>query len=155
MAKTPSPRRVEREMSKLDQLRAQLGEDFDVSVIESETDALEIVDDYVASIIADEALVAAGKERLKRIEARANKNRERVVRIVEDKMPPGMDLERPLYGASLGYTQKVIITDENKLDAEFFNMSPDKRKILAALNKGPVSGAELSNLTPHLILRTK
>ena len=149
-----SPHRVLREMSRVDQLREELGEKFDMNSVESETDALEVLDAFVEAIIADEALANKAKERAKRLEARADKHRATVLAILQEKLQVS-SIERPLFTASISHRTGVEITDEGSVPLEFQRIAPDKVAIAAALRKGEdVPGAVLGNAAPILTLRT-
>ena len=153
--KAPSPRRVEREMSRLDQLRAELGDKFDLDSVESETNALEIIDDYAELILGTEAVAALAAERSRRLRARAANWRATVVQIIEQKLPPETGkLERPLATISVSYRQKLVL-EEDQLPAEYFTLIPDKKAIEQALRQhsDAVPGASWGNLEPHLIVR--
>ena len=156
MAKVPSPRRVEREMSKLDRLHAELGDQFDLNSVESETQALELIDDYAEAILGAEAVAALAAERARRLKARAATWRAIVVRIIEHKLPPETaSLQRPLATVGLGYSQKVELIDEALIPEQYFNLVVDKRAIEKALHENPdaVPGTILGNLAPYLIIR--
>ena len=91
-----SPRRLERAMSAVAQLKAQLAgydDDAILDAIDSETNALELIDRIAERVIADQAMVEAGKARLRRIEARVERHRAILQAMMEE---IGPKLERPL-----------------------------------------------------------
>ncbi|HXJ25767.1 MAG TPA: hypothetical protein VNH17_08710, partial [Streptosporangiaceae bacterium] len=107
-----SPYKLERAMSAVAQLKAQLAgyeDDVVLASIESETQALELIDRLVEHVVADEALVDAGKARLKRIEARADRHRE-ILRAMMAEIAE--KVERPLATLSLGTGPRTaVVTD--------------------------------------------
>ena len=112
------------------------------------------LDDVAELAIADAKLVEIGKERLKRIEARASKSRDVMKRMLE-----GVDLatnaDRPLYTATIATRRELGPIDEALLPDEWWRRAPDKVAIKKALNAGQkVAGAVLDNGETHLVLRT-
>jgi len=154
-ADRPSGYKIMRAMSRVDQLRAMLGEDPDpqllIDTIEGQSDALDVLDALTEALMADELLAGAASERAQRLRERAGKIRATVLAILQEKL--GVErVERPLYTASVGHTQKALVTDEEALSPAYFRSSVDMRKVLADLKKGPVAGASLANTEPHLII---
>lgn len=151
-----SPRRLEAAMSAVGRLKAELaGYDDDVVLasIESETGALELIDRILEHVVADEALVDAGKARLKRIEARADRNRA-ILKAMMDEI--GDKVERPLATLSVSDGPKMAhIIDAKAIPDVYWRRAVDKHELLRALKAGPVEGAELSNGTPVLRLLTR
>ena len=142
-------------MSAVMRLRADLGDAYDdammLNVIGSETDALELLDQLTYRVIADEAVVDAGKARLKRIEARADRNRALLMSMMTE---IGEKIERPLATLSIGNgSPTAIVTDAKAIPEVYWRRSVDKVELLRGLRAGPVDGAELSNGAPHLVLR--
>jgi len=148
-----------RAMVEVTKIRELLGDDdaqLVLDTIEGQTFAIELLDRIVEHVMADEALVRVGTERLKRLETRAEKWRNVATHIIQKLPAPySQKLERPLYTASVRYHQGVTITDESLLPHDFFNKpTPDRRHIASFLNKGnELPGAELSNARPILTLR--
>jgi len=149
-----SPYKLERAMSAVAQLKAQLAgyeDDVVLASIESETQALELIDRLVEHVVADEALVDAGKARLKRIEARADRHREILKAMMAE---IAEKVERPLATLSLGTGPRTaIVTDAQAVPDVYWRRVIDKQELLKALKNGPVEGAELSNGAPVLTLR--
>lgn len=156
MSGTISPRKLEAAMSAVGKLKAELAEyqgDDILASIESETDALELMDRVLDHVIADEALVAKGKERLKRIEARADRHRD-ILRAMLEQI--GERVERPLATVSLGTGPRIaIVTDQAAIPDVFWRRSVDKAELLKALKAGPVVGATLSNGSAVLRITTQ
>jgi hypothetical protein len=160
MNDAPSAFRVERAMSAAMQVRDLLGDDPDerllADALEGSTDVMELVDRLIERSSADAALVRAGKERLARIEARNERTRGLIARMLD-----ALDLrrlERPLATLTLADARRgVVITDEDELPPAYLRTAPDKAAILSALNAGEVvPGAALSNgAGPVLTMRTK
>lgn len=153
-----SPRRLLNEMSKVDQLRAELavGNTPDpkllIDTIEGQTQAFEYLDAYVESVIADEALAAAAKAKAKRLEARADVHRATVLAIMEKVGIRRAD--RPVYTASVAHRAKLQVIDEARIPFAYQRISLDKLALAAALRKGEkIEGAVLSNPAPILSIR--
>ena len=149
-----NPSALERAMSAVGRLKADLAgyeDDVILASIESETNALELMDRIIETVAADEALVENGKARLKRIEARADRHRAILKAMMEE---IGDKLERPLATLSVSYRTKPIVTDASALPAGLLRTAPDMHAIAKALKDGPVAGAELSNPAPVLTIRT-
>jgi len=149
-----NPRKLERAMSAVAQLKAQLAgyeDDVVLASIESETQALELIDRLVEHVVADEALVESGKARLKRIEARADRHRE-ILRAMMAEIAE--KVERPLATLSLGTGPRTaVVTDAQAVPDVYWRRAIDRQELLKALKNGPVEGAELSNGAPVLTLR--
>lgn len=149
-----SPRRLERAMSAVAQLKAQLAgydDDAILDAIDSETNALELIDRIAERVIADQAMVEAGKARLRRIEARVERRRTILQAMMEE---IGPKLERPLATLSLGTGPgSAVITDAKAVPEVYWRRSIDKVELLRALKKGAVDGAELSNGATVLTIR--
>ena len=119
--------------------------------IESETNALEMMDLVIEAVVADEQLVERGMARLKRIEARANRHRLILHAMMEQ---IAEKVERPLATLSISYRTKPIVTDASRLPPELMRTAPDMALIAKALKIGAVPGAEVSNPAPTLTLHT-
>ena len=122
-----------------------------LDMIEGETDALELMDKLIEHVVADEALVDAGKARLKRIEARADRHRA-ILRAMMEEI--GDKLERPLATLSVSTGPRTaVVVDAKAIPEVYWRRTVDKQELLRALKNGPVEGAELSNGAPVLTLR--
>jgi hypothetical protein len=151
---TISPYKLTAAMSAVAQLRAELaGQDDDMILasIESETNALELMDQIIDAVVADEALVEQGKARLKRIEARAD-SRRLILRAMLEAI--GEKVERPFATLSISYRTKPIVTDPTLLPQALLRTAPDMALIAKALKAGEVPGVTQSNPAPSLTLRT-
>lgn len=149
-----SPYKLTAAMSAVAQLKAELADQSDdmiLASIESETHALELMDKIIEAVLSDEALVAQGKERLKRIEARAQ-HRRLVLRAMMEAIAE--KVERPLATLSISYRTKPIVTDASLLPEALMRRAPDMTLIAKALKVGDVPGVETSNPAPVLTLRS-
>jgi hypothetical protein len=141
-------------MAAVSRLKAELASqdsDMILASIESETNALELMDRVIEAVVADELMVEQGSARLKRIEARANRHR-LILRAMMEQIAE--KVERPLATLSISYRTKPIITDASRLPPELMRTAPDMTALARALKDGAVAGAELSNPSPVLTLRT-
>ena len=150
-----NPHKLVAAMSAVGKLKAELtGYENDdlLASIESETDALELMDRVIEHVVADEALVERGKQRLKRIEARADRHRSILKAMMEQ---IAEKVERPLATLSLGTGPRTaVITDEQSVLDVYWRRSIDKAELLKALKAGDsVQGAELSNGSTVLTIR--
>jgi hypothetical protein len=140
-------------MAAVSRLKAELVEqdsDMILASIESETNALELMDKVLEAVVADELLVEQGSARLKRIEARANRHR-LILRAMMEEISE--KVERPLGTLSISYRTKPIVTDAGLLPTTLLRTAPDMQAIAKALKVGPVAGVEASNPAPVLTLR--
>jgi len=150
-----SPYRIESVMSEVSKILADMPDDdmkLRYDTLEGETRFFALLDDVAELAIADAKLVELARERIKRIETRIEVNRDKVQRLLQAAGIEGA--ERPLYTASVAYRSKAIVTDAGRLPPELLRTSPDMLAIAKALRSGPVEGAEQSNLTPVLTLRS-
>jgi len=152
-----SPYRLTAAMSAVSRLKAELAdhsEDDILASIESETNALELMDRIIENVVADEALVERGKERIRRIEARADRYRTILKAMMEE---IAEKVERPLATLSIGTGPRaVIITDQAALPEFYFRRAPDKIALGKDLKAGKqIEGAELANGMPVLTMRSK
>lgn len=150
-----SPQRLMAAMSAAQQVKQLLigysDEDL-LASLESETDALELLDRVAEQAIADKELAAKASERAKRLGERAERARDIVKRMLE-----ALELkkiERPLFTASIGFHTKAIVTDPDALPDALIRHAPDMVAIGKALREGEVPGATLSNPEPRLTIRT-
>ena len=152
----PSAYQMEAAMSAALQVKATLSDDGDdallLGMLEGETDVFELVDRLAEQAVADKKLAEMASERAKRLEARAARHRDLILRMLE--ALEVRKLERALFTASVGYRTKAIVTDPEALPETLMRRSPDLHAVAKALKDGPVDGAELSNPTPVLTLRT-
>ena len=141
-------------MSAVGRLKEQLAgyeDDVILASIESETNALDLIDRIIEHVVADEALVESGKARLKRIEARADRHREILKAMMAE---IAEKVERPLATLSLGTGPRTAVVTDAKLMPEVHGRRAiDKQELLRGLKAGAVEGAELSNGAPVLTLR--
>ena len=141
-------------MSAVGRLKEQLTgyeDDVILASIESETNALDLIDRIIEHVVADEALVESGKARLKRIEARADRHREVLKAMMAE---IAEKVERPLATLSLGTGPRTAVVTDAKLVPEvYWRRAIDKQELLRGLKAGAVEGAELSNGAPVLTLR--
>lgn len=102
------------------------------------------------------AIVKDNKDRKARLDNKAERLRGVVLQAMGDL---GLTkLSAPDLTATISAGKpKVVITDPDKLpdDACVFKREPSKTAIAAALAEGPVAGAEWSNATPVLTVRTR
>jgi len=151
-----SPYKLERAMSAVARLKAELAEqdaDMILASIESETNALELMDKVLEAVVADELLVEQGKARLDRIAERAKRHR-LILRAMMEEI--GEKVERSLATLSISPGSKSAhIINEAAVPDIFFRRSVDKSELLRALKVGPVAGAELSNGPPVLRISTR
>jgi hypothetical protein len=141
-------------MSAVSRLKAELASqdaDMVLASIDSETNALEMMDLVIEAVIADEAMIEKAEARMKRIEARANRHRLILKAMMEE---IAEKVERPLGTLSISYRTKPIVTDASKLPEALMRRAPDMALIAKALKAGPVDGVEQSNPSPVLTLRT-
>jgi hypothetical protein len=141
-------------MSAVGRLKEQLAgyeDDVILASIESETNALDLIDRIIEHVVADEALVESGKARLKRIEARADRHREILKAMMAE---IAEKVERPLATLSLGTGPRTaVVTDAKLIPEVYWRRAIDKQELLRGLKAGAVEGAELSNGAPVLTLR--
>ena len=141
-------------MSAVGRLKEQLTgyeDDVILASIESETNALDLIDRIIEHVVADEALVESGKARLKRIEARADRHREVLKAMMAE---IAEKVERPLATLSLGTGPRTaVVTDAKLIPEVYWRRAIDRQELLRGLKAGAVEGAELSNGAPVLTLR--
>ena len=152
-----SPYRLTAAMSAVSRLKAELAdhsEDDILASIESETNALELMDRIIEHVVADEALVERGKERLDRIKARAERHR-KVLHAMMSEIAE--KVERPLATLSIGTGPRaVIITDQAAIPDAWWRRAVDKIALAKHMKAGnAVAGAELANGAPVLTMRSK
>lgn len=152
----PSPHAIEQAVSEAMQLIAELPEDdqrLKHDTIEGETRYFAVLDDLAEQALADARLVELAKERIKRLEARAERHRNIICRMLE--VVELNKAERPLYTASISYHRELVLVDEERVPDDFVRTSLDRPAIAKALRSGhEVRGAELGNAQPRLTLRT-
>lgn len=147
------------ELRKVDQLKHMLGDDTAnlrllLDTVEGQTNLLEMMDEIVHNIMANEDLEQQARDKVKEFEERANKRRVIVMQIMER---IGLKTaKRPLYTASIADGPKSVhITDEALIPMHLHRVAPDKAAIAKVLKEGiEVDGAQLNNGPPVLrILR--
>ena len=152
-----SPQRLVRVMSEVQQLLASLPPDDRIlrrDGLEGETQYFEALDDYAEAVIGDARMVEMAKARIKRIEARIERNRHVVQRILE--LAYLDNAERPLYTVTLTHHRELQIVSEADLPDEYWRHAPDKIAIAKALRGGnDVPGATLGNAQPRLTILAK
>lgn len=151
-----NPRKLEAAMSAAQQVKQLLigYSDEDVlASLESETDALELLDRLAEHVVADKLLADKAAERAARLKERAERSRGIILRMIE--ALEVKKLERPLYTASLSYHRDLEEIDASLLPEAFIRHAPDKIAIARALRAGEiVPGFTLGNDQPRLTLRT-
>lgn len=154
--RAPSPFRITAAVSEAMQLLAQLPDDDERlkhDSLEGETRFFAVMDDLAEAALADAKLVELARERIKRIEARAERHRDIIRRMLE--IAEMAKAQRPLYSASVSYRSKPIVTDQSLLPEAFIRRSPDMHLIAKALkDSNRIDGVELSNPSPVLTLRS-
>jgi hypothetical protein len=133
--------------------------------LEGITDLHEMIAAVIRSALVDEALHAGlrfrlddMKERLSRLELRANKKRELALEAMTE---VGLTkLEQPDLTASArtGSPALVVIAEDRIPEAYWLPQPPklDRQAVLAELKRGiEIPGAQMSNLKPVLSVRTK
>jgi chromosome condensin MukBEF ATPase and DNA-binding subunit MukB len=134
-----------------------------VELLSSETDVLERLRRILRAARHTEAQSKAlseiqteMRERKVRLDKKAESLRGVVLRALGEL---GLTkLDAPDFSASVGASRpSVVITDEAALPDEVCALKrvPSKTAIAAALAEGPVTGAEWSNATPVLTVRTR
>jgi len=156
MSNTISPRRLEAAMSAAQQVKQLLAgysdEDL-LASLESETDALELLDRFVEHALADKELAAKASERAARLKERAERSRDIIQRMMA--ALELTKLERSLATLSISQHRELQVIDEAELPDEFIRHAPDKVAIAKALRAGQdIPGATLGNAQPRLTLRT-
>jgi hypothetical protein len=121
--------------------------------LESETDALELLDRFVEHALADKELAAKASERAARLKERAERSRDIIQRMMA--ALELTKLERSLATLSISQHRELQVIDEAELPDEFIRHAPDKVAIAKALRAGQdIPGATLGNAQPRLTLRT-
>ena len=152
-----SASKLMRAMSAVAQLKEQLAgysEDDILASIESETNALELMDRIIEHIVADEALVESGKARLKRIEARSDRYRS-ILRAMMEEI--GEKVERPVATLSLSNGPRPVeVIDQSLIPPAYWRRAVDKIELGKHLRAGEdIPGAMLGNGAPVLKLLTR
>jgi Siphovirus Gp157 len=133
--------------------------------LEGITDLQEMIAAVIRSALVDEALQAGlrgriedMKERLSRLEVRANKKRELALQAMSE---AGLvKLEQPDFTASTrsGSPALIVVSDQAIPQTYWLPQPPklDRQGLLGELKRGvAIAGAELSNPKPVLMVRTK
>lgn len=134
----PSAARVEQAMSEAMRLIADLpdgDERLKHDSLEGETRFFAVLDDLAEEAVAATRLIEMARERIKRLEARAEARRtilRRMLTVVD--LPK---CERPLYTASISRRQELTEVATNEaLPATFVRSAPDKVLIAKTLRRG-------------------
>jgi hypothetical protein len=159
----PSPGSIERAMSAALQLRhALISEDGTLAdddrllcdTLDGQTNVFDVLDRIIENSMADAVLAELAAARAKRLKARQDRLRATALQML-DALEVRKPLERAAYTASIQHRSKAIITDATLIPQSLLHIAPDMRAIAKALKDGPVSGAELSNPQPGLVIRTR
>jgi Siphovirus Gp157 len=144
-------------MSDVMQLLEQLPPDDRIlrrDSLEGETHFFDALDDYAEAVVGDTRMVEMAKARIKRIEARIERNRNIVQRILQ--IADLDSAERPLYTVTLTHHRELQITSEAEIPDAYWRHAPDKIAIAKALRAGSdVPGAILGNTQPRLTILAK
>ena len=140
-----SPYKLTAAMAAVSRLKAELASqdaDMILASIDSETDALEMMDLVIEAVVADEELVERGMARLKRITARANRHRLILKAMMQE---IAERVERPLATLSVSHrTELAEVPTNEELPSTFLRSAPDKTLITKTLRSGgEVPGYEL------------
>jgi len=135
----PSAARIEQAMSEAMRLIADLPDDGDERLrhdsLEGETRFFAVLDDLAEEAVAANKLIEMARERIKRLEARAEARRtilRRMLTVID--MPK---CERPLYTASISRRQELTEVATNEaLPAAFVRSAPDRVLIAKVLRRG-------------------
>ncbi len=139
-----------------DDLRAMLGDDFDAEVfmdtLDGETDAADIADSLIASMLDAEAMGEAIREqeadlraRRQRYDARADAFRKQLFRLLDAIGEKKLERPRATISRRAGLPS-VLITDETAIPSQLCKttVTPDKAAIKAQLMAGEaVPGAQI------------
>jgi len=158
VSQTISPFRLEHAMAEAMKLRAEIGDGDDrllLDTIEGETDVFTIMDRLSEMAIADKLLAERARERIARLDARADRARATLQRMLE---ALGISrLERSMATLSVADGPRaVIVTNQAAIPEGFWRRSVDKTEIAKQLKAGShVDGAELANGTPVLRIHSR
>ena len=150
---TISPARLQAAMTEAMKLKAEIGDGDDrllLDTIEGQTSVFDIIDRLAEQSIADKLLAERGAERLKRLEARADRARSTIQRMMEALGVP--KLERSIATMTVADGPRaVIVTDQQALPEFYWRKAPDKVQLARDLKAGKqIAGAELANGAPVL-----
>jgi hypothetical protein len=133
---------------------AQINRDDDdnrlkLDTIEGQSDAFEVLDRIIENALADQLLAATASERAKRLNKRAEKKRELIVRMLDALGLTGETLERPIATIWVQYHREVTLTGD--VPDDYLRSAPDMRLIKKDLAAGKeVENATLGNAQPSL-----
>ena len=118
-------------------------------------DILQILDRVAEMSVADRLLAEQASARADRLEARADKARDLIRRIME--ALELQKLERPTYTVTMAEGPKsVVVQDEGAVPDHYIRHAPNKPEILRALKRGEdVPGCTMNNGAPVLRLLTR
>jgi hypothetical protein len=145
-------------MAEAMKLRAEIGDGDDrllLDTIEGETDVFSIMDRLSEMAIADKLLAERARERIARLDARADRARATLQRMLE---ALGISrLERSMATLSVADGPRaVVITNQAAIPDGFWRRSVDKTEIAKQLKAGShVDGAELANGQPVLRIHSR
>jgi hypothetical protein len=172
MASITSSHPLAAEASKYQMLKQRLLESYPncddatlTDTLEGITDLHEMIAAVIRSALVDEALQAGlrsrlddMKERLSRLELRANKKREIALHAMSE---VGLvKLDQPDFTASTraGFPALIVVSEQTIPETYWLPQPPklDRQGLLGELKRGAaIPGAELSNPKPILMVRTK
>lgn len=157
MSGVVSPRRLEREMSAALQAIAAIDHPDDKALVEAtvegQSEVLEILDKLAELAIGTKHLVETARARAMRLEARGDRVRGVMLKILEACSLPSV--ERAQYTATVSHHAVANVVNEDDLPEAYIRHAPDMRLILKDLTHGEtVAGAQLGNPQPRLTLRT-
>lgn len=172
MTQQVSDHAISLELNRYHRFRSELKEAFPdieeaefADTLEGITDLHELIGEVIRSALADQAMAARLKERLddmrqrlSRLEARAQKKRQLALGALGDANI--RKLTQPDFTVSVrSGAPSLMITAEDDIPEEFWLPQPaklDRQGVLLALKSGePVVGATLTNPSPTLSVRTK
>ena len=126
---TVSPRRIEQAMAEAMKLRELVGDEdaqLLADTIEGETDVFSLIDRLAERALADKLLVERGKERLKRIEAREDRARAIVQKMMEALGVAKLDRSLATLSVSAG-PRSVQIVDQAAIPDGYWRRSRSTR----------------------------
>jgi hypothetical protein len=153
-----NPTRLERAMSEAMKLRELVGDEdaaLLADTLEGETDIMVILDRLAEIALAAHLLTEHGRKRIKRLDAREERARDTIRRIME---ALGIaKLERPLISLSVSDGPRaVVITDQAAVPEGWWRRAIDKVALAKHLKDGnTVPGTELANGQPVLRLTSR
>jgi len=145
-------------MAEAMKLRAEIGDGDDrllLDTIEGETDVFSIMDRLSEMAIADKLMAERARERIARLDARADRARATLQRMLEALGISRLERSMATLSVSEG-PRAVVIINEAEIPAQWFRHTVDKTSLAKHLKAGnTVPGAELANGTPVLRLHSR